>query len=1714
MSTYAYPYDPTASNPDCVVTNEKHNFSDYPNKWGVIIPKYAPFYRKDLTIRHVETNQILREGIDYYVGHHYKDASDENKMAIFGSIMIIDLSLTGTIEFVKYRTLGGRYVMDSVVINKHLNEADLTNPRNLDWLDVVDYEMMVPEVDRPDTLNEALNVDGPTIALEDLKDAIATLKANQEARFDDVIDSIVALSKRIESEQVGVHEKKNNPHELTADQVGAYDDDQTVVNALKLYGRSLNELTELVNLLGLIDTDLDLLYEKTAGLLEGALTFNDSTTTISNHNGNVTIDFKTNHLNINAKGNVTLRTTGDMIMLGAGNNYLTLHKDLDGSSGLLNSLPIIHEGNLEDYIPEPTEAESAIHTEDTTTVTILGDGLSNTPIKASTEYPEGSTTKKGLIRLSSSLYSKSTTVAASASAVYQLSQLLKDKLPVAKKLNGQTLTKDITVTKSTIGLNNVANKAPKDLNSSNAFKAEVNKKSDLNHTHSLSEFSNIPDGDGETFGLVQLSDEEGNVSNRAATPSLVNEAYQMHVDTETDLGTRMPSEPFNIMQYGGFGYLPLPVLGSYGAAGSGRSYIFGAIESDGKLVLLRNGVDFLTQGVYYWYLDFKADGTFDEPVSTTTAYAPTFLPAGVTITEIISGSDGVMIALASSGDYYLILTRNTMDASKHIGTVINDFGLLYPNNNLAVFLYKEDVHMHFHALGNGGFYSNHATVPISDVETKSRVYINEVDLTGVNIGGQTQTPDKRFFFTRDVMSNDPSDLPIVLQVDGGRWNGERTVRRGTQNNMYTVRDNVMRWQVYGSTYFTDGSTNTGHRHGFAFDLDLNTMTISPLNPEIYPLVLEPDGFAISDLVDLSYPWPGAGPLAASATFVTKGRMFATPFNGSSSVTYLYEIRSRDGLEPFDYLDPSSGTYDVVSSTVVEGAYGSVVRGGCRDVGLLNGSRLLTDQAGSQFVVSKYDTDSSFTSDGSGWGPTTDRVAIAGSVFTDLMRVPYNSTTDVNEGLVLSHTDRESYSAVDADLNMSGAYSWDDNIIEQALSDIRALGLESNDSDKTRVDDRVMLYTFGKPGDADAVSFLTYTYIATLDSNPTLKYARSFLIRCTVSYGSSTVTGINVGEAIATSPITSTVRGWTSNHDNFGGCTFGLTEDGDKVYCFNHANCNARVSSNDGRLFRLVLDKDDDSVLYVNEFNSHPASTASFHHHPTLGLFQAVLRNSGQTLAAVLYGKTTAEILEGKSLGEVIIHATNVASGWILYFTEEARFYLNGKSVTLPVQNFDLEQQSVYKNRTFYIYVVAETTDGELEGKYELRSVKTDDNDSELYIGYCRTDDTQIVEIEVNRTTRLGEFYEMFQHTNDRDAHDGVSNVTKEDFGLGKVRNLGMLHDLSRPTFKEVFDSWKRFNHWYVNDNQPYKESLLDSWIYDETLDVVQSKSDGETEHTLVGFVSPDSIGDYVFDTNIYADVRANDDDDWAGVVLAFKNGADGREKTLIAMVSGGAAVQELYRHINGDTTRYSVAVVYNYQQSDARVLHADVVLNPPRLMKNRGKTRVTAVRTDDVIEIIFYGWSEEGTYENVISRTTIDLNSDDDLAVFKGDANFGYMSQSQGWSTFENIRRPDENVGNYYASADVVRLLSERQSDTTMFVSGTVAGGELIPTPDGFTASECTAVVNFEHGGTSDKVTYAQAEVNGLAVTIRSRDISGSVVTNAPGSSASYYLIAKKKVED
>lgn len=159
--------------------------------------------------------------------------------------------------------------------------------------------------------------------------------------------------------------------------------------------------------------------------------------------------------------------------------------------------------------------------------------------------------------------------------------------------------------------------------------------------------------------------------------------FDSRLDKLVDLSGDLP-----ISFYGDREYIPPPISGSF-ESGTNLTPWSGAamlMEDNGTLMVLRTGTDGDTSGIYYSYLKdaHLRDTQLSGFIHTNARYSPAYFPGDQYASQILYGGQDVVIGILSNKvtrertGYFISLTNNTFDMSKHTGVVIP------LNNNAAI----------------------------------------------------------------------------------------------------------------------------------------------------------------------------------------------------------------------------------------------------------------------------------------------------------------------------------------------------------------------------------------------------------------------------------------------------------------------------------------------------------------------------------------------------------------------------------------------------------------------------------------------------------------------------------------------------------------------------------------------------------------------------------------------------------------------------------------------------------------------------------------------------------------------------------------------------------------------------------------------------------------------------------------------------------------------
>ena len=246
-------------------------------------------------------------------------------------------------------------------------------------------------------------------------------------------------------------------------------------------------------------------------------------------------------------------------------------------------------------------------------------------------------------------------------------------------------------------------------------------------------------------------------------------------------------------------------------------------------------------------------------------------------------------------------------------------------------------------------------------------------------------------------------------------------------------------------------------------------------------------------------------------------------------------------------------------------------------------------------------------------------------------------------------------------------------------------------------------------------------------------------------------------------------------------------------------------------------------------------------------------------------------------------------------------------------------------------------------------------------------------------------------------HDGHSVFMQPlmDFGLVATtqEELRLCMD-SAPSFKEVFNTWRKFSHLNAADNAV--PSDLANWYYDADRSTVVQPNNS-TSYT--GFISPKAYSTYDITVRVYS---TDGDDDTIGLVAAFATDSDGKEHTLsfVRTAKGTGATWACVLDIRA----FSLASTANGQAVLADKSAAAATSTQNWRSLGTGSV-IHMTRRGNVFTASCSQFGEDTPDPS--TEITIDLDAlasaHPALELFKGPSPWGYSTFSQANSMYENI---------------------------------------------------------------------------------------------------------------
>ena len=215
LPSIRYPLDKTGKNPNNLVVGELHRLSA--REIRSVAPTYGAFYGDSMAVYDAMTGALLERGTQYELAEFLQDASMQFEGGdIWTLVLIKDKNVSHQVR-INYQVVGGNFTTDSSKI-KELYDAVMMDNRPVNWTNVLDKPILYPPNLHHQLLNTIYGFEPLVAAIERLGNRITLTDV---PAFEYLIDWINQRLDEFENSDFGFHTRnKNNPHEVTQDQVG------------------------------------------------------------------------------------------------------------------------------------------------------------------------------------------------------------------------------------------------------------------------------------------------------------------------------------------------------------------------------------------------------------------------------------------------------------------------------------------------------------------------------------------------------------------------------------------------------------------------------------------------------------------------------------------------------------------------------------------------------------------------------------------------------------------------------------------------------------------------------------------------------------------------------------------------------------------------------------------------------------------------------------------------------------------------------------------------------------------------------------------------------------------------------------------------------------------------------------------------------------------------------------------------------------------------------------------------------------------------------------------------------------------------------------------------------------------------------------------------------------------------------------------------------
>ncbi|HHS7556367.1 TPA: hypothetical protein ACTPQ1_004659 [Salmonella enterica] len=1375
----------------------------YPNKYSAVIPVEAPFYRIGLTLtvtdKATNTKRKLIEGLDYYLGHYFKDQSVAEQDAIYGSIMLLNAT---EIEY-ELLAVGRQYRIPASEIGKALVKTDLKDPRNSDWSELMKYPPIIAPIDPPKDLDEAILRDEVVKALNDIRLGILARASELDEAFTEVTNLIFENGKKVFDDDMYQHHLNMNAHHYTCADIGALPVLGKAVDATKAFGRTLAELVDLMSTSGIQQKHVDMLLDNTLGDLLGRMRVLN--------NDAITFQTTAGHL-ISVKGDKFIITSPQPLLLkadqdnndpgiatefSAGLNTLYVHSGTAANvkAPVYNGVYLVTPDMVGLYLTSVKILPANAYFKSSDTLKIYGTGKQTNRVYMNAELPGATTTVEGLFAITNLSASVAASTAISQKAVTDLKGLLDNYVDETYTINGKGFVKDasgemhLTLTAKDFGVDKMNNTAPLNKPVTNALKTELAGKALSNHTHTIADLDNVPYASTSTTGLAKLWDAIDATADKMVTSRQGFLLDARIAEMNEKISTLLPAWTVGGAQYGNQSFLPIPTVSNFAGFEFNRANPWGAARYEaGNVYMLRNGSDGPddTRRVYYWYGKVDANNKFTSTYPTAFPYHPAGMSKfpGITLTRVLTASADVGLFEGSDGGKYLVLFNGTMNYAKHndvykvtIPDLTRDTGgtLAYDavSSFVTVTLAKSAAVFMMTHVTSDSFKVGGWSVALSALKGSDPIALSVLKLSFAKMNGDVA----QIVDDGAPESDNPATTRLAYTTQAGRdkWTRARAPVNYRPSFFSAAKLNTVRVRSEMHSYFADDKSATwSDAWSVVYNVDIETGVLTVENP-LFPVAITenkiefPNGTRYNSVTNRNRGVAVYTNLFANADFMIDSWCDVYSNNPSNiSITPLA------GTEFYDLLG-SNTTLNESSNVQVIGAVGSVYKQYMRGIIHLGGNErtmLLRYLSTSTAISMRYDLTTKYFPDAVGYGPDNLRVAQDISVYSEFSHTPniWKGNKLYLNGRVINSAGTYPYKNIDG----TTTFTADRITVSDALwsSLDTAIGAAVplwNDAET--IDKQFNVHTFDIGG--LNVAFLVATCRTWENADHIRAYCRTTVWKIPMTVNSGNVSFGTSGWVVA-------VPEWRD-----GEAMVGLSRD---------QVVNSKLVTRDdgyviqlGAIYRAGVVGDSRWRTYVmtcdTAFDNWTNTVRSF--NPGIGEADLYIQPEtgyigytkwlylGLYLAADMYQNTSRTFATGTPV-ETYLAGVKTAEGWNLYITEEELLSFGSSRYTIPTYGVDIRDlyPTNYKNRKLYMHAVLNNGNPE----YQLLEQQMPDTDTCLYIGYMTSDSERITFSNFDRVKRLGSVKQLLEHE---------SVAYRHDMDIARDRKLGRLGPLYKESIGTV-----------------------------------------------------------------------------------------------------------------------------------------------------------------------------------------------------------------------------------------------------------------------------------------------------------------------------------------